>query len=186
LETLWAIHQFSPAIQAIASILGFILGCATLYYLIGYAKDTKRLADVSVRQLDDACIPYITVRFIPRNAKVPGTDVTSEGAFYVRNLGRGPALNLASEARKRDGSAVDSIDASQFGWIEGELGADLMDSYFLLGPGAQRILKSNHVLELTYESLTGCRYVSRISEGSGGTKVQFDRLGTAGRPDQKG
>ena len=173
-------------VEAVCAILSVLVSTTTLFYLVRYASDTKRLAndtktlaDIAVRQIDETSVPYLTVRWIPEGSIVPGqVHHRSSGAWYVLNVGRGPALNLSSMARKVDGSPLESQEGVQHRTAQMDDIADvIVDAPMQLGPRSDTLLKSGLAVEFTYHSLTGLRYSSLITQiGRYQSKVIFSKL----------
>lgn len=169
-------------VEAVCAICSVLVSVFTLFYLVRYAydtkrlaNDTKRLADIAVRQIDETSVPYLTVRWIPQGALVPGKDYHSSGSWYVLNVGRGPALNLSAIGKKADGSPLEGQDAVQHRMVQMDDVADvIVDAPMRLGPGSGSILSNGLAIELTYNSLTGLRYRSLITQiGRYQSKVIF-------------
>jgi hypothetical protein len=74
--------------------LQIILSGITLYYLIRYASDTKKIATGTKQQAEGLARPHLIVRPGEPNK----VDRHEQQGWYVENVGSGPALNVRSPA----------------------------------------------------------------------------------------
>ncbi len=86
---LWTIWHFVGSHQ-----IQIILSGITLYYLIRYASDTKRIAESTKQQAEGLARPHLIVRPGEPNK----VDRHEQRGWYVENVGSGPALNVRSSA----------------------------------------------------------------------------------------
>lgn len=121
----------------------------TLMVLRRYAADTKKIADASVSQTENAAMPILVV--------IRETIFKPEGKWYkwsIQNQGFGPALNIRFT-----------------GYNEGSNESSIKETY-PLGAGDERFIgEIEDVLnrwlkfEMWYESLSGLEYSTTVTLG---------------------
>ena len=136
-------------IQAIATVGIAGLTLLTLIVLNGYAKDTKRIANSSVDQIENSQMPFLALIRTP------------EKDWLVANQGYGAAINVCFRAYGGDTPKLElpPIAAGAFS-----------DKYAAFGnaAGAKREMR------LDYESLSGRKYATRITwHADGDVRTEF-------------
>ncbi len=177
----WSLSDLNAFFQVLFLASGFGVSIVTLIVLIRYAKDTKTLAEVSLRQEEESVIPYLSIT--PRDKVVSTIEIVQ---LNVRNTGKGPAIGIRVEGEERSRNWLNTTPTSKDGKEWTPSVSDVGD----LGVGDTRVLSGwvlvsiNHgkAIKLTYRSLTGRRYQTTYAGGKHGPVTQtFRRLGDSER-----
>ena len=147
----------SSAIQGVAAVGIVVLTALTLYVLVGYAADTKRIAKASVHQVENAQKPFLAVR---QQENVPN----QVGGWIVENQGFGPALNITCRYRHN--------------------AEDIVRQMYCLAPNTPRSLHNDFAnavgtpegFSIRYESLSKQSYETFISWEAGAMKTEFRKV----------
>jgi hypothetical protein len=172
----------SAVVQALFTMLGFLVSVVTLVILFFYARDTRTLAQVAARQEEDAVVPYLT---FGHQTDLVGTRV-KQTSLTVSNKGKGPAIGIRLKAQQPPpGGWVDSKfpGSASISWkqTDDELGD--------IGPGETRTLGSwpmfsaarGNPVTLSYTSMNGLHYESTFLGGKmGKTHQTFRRIKLSG------
>jgi hypothetical protein len=150
----------SSVIQAIATAGIVILTLLTLIVLLGYARDTKRIAQASVDQLDNAQMPFLAVR---QEENVAG----QVAGWVLDNQGSGPAINISYKYNHN--------------------GREVVREMHCLGPRTPRSIQNDFAnatgspqgFSIRYESLAKKPYETFISWEAGQMKTDFRKLPSA-------
>jgi hypothetical protein len=174
----------SAGVQAVCAMLGLIVAVVTLLILIFYARDTKRLADVAVRQAEEGSIPYLTVVWKKEERQVlafgseflpTGLQTTHPQYLYIANEGRGPAISIVLE-----GEMVTNPGASKPEWQAAteNVGDLAVGQSIRMEEWAQFSAYNGGMLKLRYSSLSGLGYESTYQElGHKGPLRTFKKRG---------
>jgi hypothetical protein len=187
MEMTFSVGDLSSLIQAIISCLTLVVGVVTIIILVGYARDTKILADCAVKQAEDATIPYLMIKAVDQVTPfvfLPAITSLSHRVLMIVNRGKGPAIGIqliASTAAKGEDPPSDQLPLGYSFRTEsiGDLATD--EEAPLPDWVRTSIAYEKHVI-LTYESLNGLRYRSTYvpSHPLSGQHL-FERLGLDSR-----
>jgi hypothetical protein len=173
-------------IQAISAVILVLATIATLIVLLGYAADTKRIAEnsikqasaslaqasastdqanasneqakISAQQLEDAQTPFIGLVLAP--------SPTSQSAWAIRNQGAGVAINIMHSRWGGHGKAPIMSWAPSLG--VGEL--------HFIGREDGNLCETLDGFTVEFESLAGKRYRTNFIRQNTELKTRFERL----------
>lgn len=144
-----------PCIQTITQVVLAIATVATLIVLIGYAKDTKKIAKNSFQQIESSLQPFVAL--VERE---PG----HSSNWSIKNIGKGPALNIRYSRYQADDKPPQWCSPSPLAPLEFYNGVDNRDAEF-----AEK--KDGFIVE--YESLSGRKYRTTVRQVEGVKRQHF-------------
>ncbi len=141
-------------IQATAEVVLAVVTTYTLIVLRRYAADTKKIAENSTKQIENAQMPFV--------ALVMNTDPSRHGNWAIRNQGTGTAVNIYYTRY------LSSEQAPIMQWMTPLAPAE---AYTL--PRENEQLKD---FTVEYESLDGIKYRTTAKQENGDVRTKFCRL----------
>jgi hypothetical protein len=171
MEFTFSMGDVAAYVQAVCAMLGLIVAVVTLVILFFYARDTRTLAEVAVRQAEEGNIPYLTVvwkteerqTFAFISGLLPsGYQPSPTQNLYIVNEGRGPAISIVLESAKlktplaqvRAGAPVEWQSATD------EIGDLAVGQRIELPDWAQVSALNERIITLNYLSISGMGYQS--------------------------
>jgi hypothetical protein len=182
MEMTFSVGDLSSLIQAIISFLTLVVGIVTIIILVGYARDTKTLADCAVKQAEEATIPYLMIKPVDQASSfvaLPAIANLSHRVLMIANRGKGPAIGIqliASDVTKWKDVPSYRVPV-EFAIRVVSIGDLATDEEVPLPDWMRTGIGYKKRVILTYESLNGLRYRS-IFVPSGPLEGQhrFERL----------
>jgi hypothetical protein len=165
---------FSDAAAWIGSLSEFgllLLGLPTLWFLWKYARDTRRLAEVAVRQADESLIPYVTVEKVIRQSTIP--PAYHYEIEVIVNQGKGPALNITTKGSTGTDRKPFTLPSEWADTTPQELGDLAVGGQLNIPTWFSDCKQANRPITMTYEGLNRIKYSTLIE----GEKVTFRVLG---------
>jgi hypothetical protein len=144
-------------IEALAASAIVLLTYLTLVVLKDYAADTKKIANASVLQTENAQKPFLVLLSKPPEIGKHG------GGWALENQGFGPAMNIRHS------------DAGGSGQFRENVRALARDDYFFL-EGFDLDVMQNQIFTAEYESLSGAKYRTVVAWPDGIMRTTFSRL----------
>lgn len=157
---MWCFLANADWVQALATVALVVLTGVTLFVLWGYAKETKRIANASVLQIENSQMPFLAlvhqsvttaqVQEMQKTNIIPKAFIPPE--WIVQNQGNGPAINVTTTHCFDEGIAGRSSQKN----------AMAKGDWFEVG-GINVDLKRQQRFTIEYESLSRNKYRTEVT-----------------------
>jgi hypothetical protein len=165
-------------LQAYSSVAVLIISLITLIILCRYAYDTYRLAQTSVAQVEHAQTPFLALITAEREIESGPYQGRLISHWAIQNQGNGAAVNIAIQCRYERPDIIHGIGGST---QAGSTSTDISKRLNPIAVGVTDLLELTAkmtVIEcvITYESLQGRVFKTRIATIDGERRVTFEKL----------
>jgi hypothetical protein len=181
MEMTFSVGDLSSLIQATISFLTLVVGVVTIIILVGYARDTKTLADCAVKQAEEATVPYLMIKAVDQANPfaVHVIAILNQRVLMIVNRGKGPAIGIeliASTAAKGEDPPSDQLPLG-YSFRTESIGDLATDEEAPLPDWVRTSIANGKHVTLTYESLNGLPYRSIfVPSGALSGQHRFERL----------
>jgi len=152
-----AVAAVSAAVAAGATVRLVVLTRRTLVVLEDYARDTKRIADLTSKQLENSQAPFVVFSFEMKGE--PGGIVRN--IYYLENGGVGSAFNVYGWYRFQ--GTDEQVPVSRLASIR-------LDQKVVLEESRSHLAAAS----LEYESINGQKYKTEINDSGDAKLIKID------------